>query len=478
MLAGRINADQAELTAVTTEVLGLFEASLGWGCGWSTPARRLADEWKLTLPEARRLVEVADVLPELPALADAFGAGELPLTVTASIAAVATPATEALLVDQSRQQTAPQMVRTCHAVKRVLRPRAEPEDRPEDFLEFTAHDSGTGVRGFLTPARAELVQKLVEQRRHELRRSSQRSVSNVEAFLSLLEAGPSLPADRFLAILTVDVDAFSHWRHHHLPTVTDPSTTAADPTDPAAPRRLPDRLGVPNGIGVLNGPPLTDDELDAIHGEINAVWMVTRGGHPLWISSSSRTAPPWMRPAIRFAQPECQVQGCGQVGVLEAHHSVPFRHKPETRFDELVHLCPFHHRALHASGASIDFTPDRSAIVLFGADGRPVVFAHRPTPPDRTPSQRLDRAERGPTQLDHGPLTAHAIQTVIDVLAATERRVTRPTPGGAASGGAGVVDTDPIEPAASGRRPGSAGLPTIAADPAASHRGGCDPPRP
>ncbi len=388
-LVGRINADQAELASNTTELLGLFQASQGWGWGWRTPAHRLACQLKLTGAEARRLVAVADRLPDLPELSAAFEHGEVSMPVAAALADVATPETEADLVEQSRHATADAMVGVVSTFKRGQRAAGEAPERTES-LSLRPKADGFEVRGFLNATNGELVSKLLEQRRQELFEQSGKTATSAAALLSLLELGPRPPTDRFLAVLQIDVDVFRAWQERRSSGVH----TCADRDDQAKPADG-DVDPMPTGVSIQHGPPVTEAELDAIHGELSALWMVTRDGHPLWVSSKARVAPPWMRRAMAVEQRCCGAAGCDRAGVLEAHHSVPFTKKPETLFSDMVFLCPFHHRALHAAGATVEFSDDRSEIVIRDHRGRIMALTGVPIPPEISPKDRSEWSGRG-----------------------------------------------------------------------------------
>ncbi|MEZ5377716.1 MAG: DUF222 domain-containing protein [Acidimicrobiales bacterium] len=372
-LVGRINADQAALCANTTELLGLFQADQGWGWGWRSPAHRLACQLKLTGAEARRLVATADVLPDLPELSAAFEHGEVSMPIAAALAEIATPETEATLVEQARYGTADTIVKMVSTYKRL---EAEDGDRParKESLSLQARADGYEVRWFLPSLSGASLEKMLQQRRSEMRAETGQSASNADALWSLLDAGPRPAAERFLAVIQIDLEVFRAHRERRLAGIEDDGTT---------------------GVSVLHGPPVSDDELEAMHGELSTCWLVSRDGHPLWISSRQRSAPPWMRTAMAVEQPCCAAEGCGRSGVLEAHHSVPFTTKPETLFDEQVFLCPFHHRALHAAGASVEFGADRKQIVIRDHRGRVMTLTGVPTPPDVSPCERPPWQGRG-----------------------------------------------------------------------------------
>ncbi len=423
-LVGRINADQAALAANTTELLGLFQAGQGWGWGWRTPAHRLACQLKLTGAEARRLVTAADVLPDLPQLAEAFGHGEVSLPVVAALAQVATADTEAELVEQSRHATADAMLGLVSTFKRLDAEAGDRPPRPES-LSLRARADGYEIRGFLDSVNGAVLEKRLAQRRNELFDQTGTAATSADALLSLLEVGPRPVSPQFLAVLQIDVEVFRAWQEtRHRPSGCPTCGTSSDVAGNGQASTGGHGPGSdsPTGVSVLHGPPVTEAELDAIHQELSACWLVSRNGHPLWISSKQRTAPPWMRTAMTVEQPCCAAAGCGRAGVLEAHHSVPFTTKPETLFDEQVFLCRFHHRALHAQGASIEFTADRAGLIIRDHRGRVMTLTGVPTRPDTPASERPEWVGRGAWTAGMGSYDAYGLDVMIAHLQSGSRR--------------------------------------------------------
>ncbi len=285
-LVGRINADQAALAANTTELLGLFQAGQGWGWGWRTPAHRLACQLKLTGAEARRLVTAADVLPDLPQLAEAFGHGEVSLPVVAALAQVATADTEAELVEQSRHATADAMLGLVSTFKRLDAEAGDRPPRPES-LSLRARADGYEIRGFLDSVNGAVLEKRLAQRRNELFDQTGTAATSADALLSLLEVGPRPVSPQFLAVLQIDVEVFRAWQEtRHRPSGCPTCGTSSDVAGNGQASTGGHGPGSdsPTGVSVLHGPPVTEAELDAIHQELSVCWLVSRNGHPLWIS--------------------------------------------------------------------------------------------------------------------------------------------------------------------------------------------------
>jgi len=74
---------------------------------------------------------------------------------------------------------------------------------------------------------------------------------------------------------------------------------------------------------------------------------------------------------LRMRHQTCQYPGCDHAGRFDAHHVVERRHHGKTRLKNLVRLCAFHHRLVHALGLLLTLHPDRRLEVRFPA-GNPV----------------------------------------------------------------------------------------------------------
>ena len=452
-LVGRINADQAALVTKTAELMSLWNAGADLGWGYRSIEHRLANELKLTRREATLLSIAAEHLPVLPELMTAFAHGEVPLTVAAPVAEIACPATDAALTEQTRYATAAATLKMVAARKKLVRDQqGEPEEKQESF-RVSPRGDGYEVRGNLSATNGAVFAKLLAQRRQELFQQTGEKATTAEALMSLLELGPGLPADRFLAVLQIDVEVFRAWQEtRDTARGCDQPEPAGTPNDPA-----------PTGVTILNGPPVTEAELDTIHGEISARWVVTRNGHPLWISSKQRTAPAWMRTAMDLEQHDCQVLGCDREGFLEAHHSIPFTDKAETLYEEQVYFCPFHHDALHAAGATAEFTTDRK-IIIRDADGNPVSFTGCPIPPSESPDQRERWTGRG---TNTGGQDHYDRRSLDNILGYLHDNTPRPDPGPEPDdGGEGATGDCSSRPHTGSGRSGSHTPATSAATPA------------
>jgi hypothetical protein len=109
-----------------------------------------------------------------------------------------------------------------------------------------------------------------------------------------------------------------------------------------------------NGASVLeDGPALAPETAERVACDASIVELVERDGVPLSVGRKTRTIPSAIRRALQARDRRCCFPGCENRRFLHAHHIRHWAHGGETRLDNLVLLCPRHHRFVHEAGYSI-----------------------------------------------------------------------------------------------------------------------------
>lgn len=90
-------------------------------------------------------------------------------------------------------------------------------------------------------------------------------------------------------------------------------------------------------------------------------------GTPLSVGRRARTIPVGMRRALSARDRGCRFPGCLHTRYLDGHHVKHWAHGGETRLDNLLELCSFHHRLVHEGGYSVK--PCDSGFEFFRSDG-------------------------------------------------------------------------------------------------------------
>lgn len=111
-------------------------------------------------------------------------------------------------------------------------------------------------------------------------------------------------------------------------------------------------------------------------------------GHTVGIGRVSRSIPPWLRRKILDRDGGCVFPGCERLRWVHIHHKKHWAHGGPTDLDNLVTLCPFHHRLIHDEGWSLNGNPN-VAITWIRPDGSEFT----PKSPVWSPSTRRKRAE-------------------------------------------------------------------------------------
>ncbi|MEQ8803728.1 MAG: DUF222 domain-containing protein [Haliea sp.] len=91
-------------------------------------------------------------------------------------------------------------------------------------------------------------------------------------------------------------------------------------------------------------------------------------GKVLNVGRKSRIVPERIRRALRERDGVCQYPGCQESEYVDAHHIRHWAEGGETRLDNLVTLCRFHHRQLHRGCFDIRLN-GTSAEILVPDDG-------------------------------------------------------------------------------------------------------------
>ncbi len=148
------------------------------------------------------------------------------------------------------------------------------------------------------------------------------------------------------------------------------------------------------------------------------------GNHPVDHATHGRVVPTRLRRALRRRDIGCCFPGCGRHGRLHAHHIVHWADHGPTILTNLVLLCPYHHRLVHAGGYTVATGHQDSPHLLGLAFRRPdatlVPFLAPPLP------------EPGVLPPSIGTVTPHAFDpldlhaTVGDLCSQVEHRSPKP----------------------------------------------------
>ena len=143
-------------------------------------------------------------------------------------------------------------------------------------------------------------------------------------------------------------------------------------------------VDVDKQVGALHlGPLLTDAERRYLTCDATCEVWFERSGHPIGAGRSTRTVNRRLRRALEHRDRCCVVPGCGATRGLHAHHLQHWENGGLTELDNLVLVCPYHHRLHHAGG--ITLTGPAHQLVVTDADGHTLTNASLARPPTQPP---------------------------------------------------------------------------------------------
>ena len=104
------------------------------------------------------------------------------------------------------------------------------------------------------------------------------------------------------------------------------------------------------------------------------------------VGRKTRTIPPALRRALEAGDRGCRFPGCG-LRFTDAHHVRHWADGGETKLENLVLLCRFHHRLVHEEGYTVHFPRGDRPYFL---DPRMRLLSDVPPPPPRLPPEPVE----------------------------------------------------------------------------------------
>ena len=346
-------------------------------CG-ATGARSIAAlvAWKTgTSPaNATTIATVASRLEEFPRCAEAMREGRLSLDQVGVIAARAGQGSDEHYAELAASATVTQL-RT--AVKLEPRPdpesepgsRSEPEPRPEPPRSITKTDNveSTTWRITLPHGEAATFDSAVQSHHDALIAHWKRDHGTGDAD-GASDQAPPLPntVDAFISLIEAGWDTDVARRPH------GQRTTVIV------------HLDVEARLAALHlGPLLSEHERRYLLCDATCEVWFERDGQGIGSGRETRLINRRLRRALEYRDRCCVVPGCGATRGLHAHHIRHWEDGGPTELDNLVLVCPYHHR-LHHRGV-ITITGTARHLVVTDSIGRPLRAGSLARPPTTLP---------------------------------------------------------------------------------------------
>jgi hypothetical protein len=374
-LTGQRNAIDARIVDIVAEIDG----DRLWG---NTGCRSVAAlvAWKTgTSPtNAQTIAAVAHRLPEFPRCADAMREGRLSLDQVGVIAQRAGHGSDAHYAELARHASVTQL-RT--AVKLEPRPEPEPPSDPDADAEpdtareplpepprsisKTGDEASTTWRITLPHADAATFDSALSSHHDALVADWKR---DHDTGTGESPNRPPLPntVDAFMALIEAGWDTEVARRPH------GQRTTVVM------------HLDVADRIAALHlGPLLPDADRQYLTCDATCEVWFHRDGQPIGSGRETRLINRRLRRALEHRDRTCVVPGCGATRGLHAHHIRHWEDGGATELDNLVLVCPYHHRAHHRGVITI--TGPAHQLVVTDSDGRTLSHGSLARPPTTPP---------------------------------------------------------------------------------------------
>jgi hypothetical protein len=358
-IADEIATLGAHLDAATHRLLTCirtFDEEGGWGCqGAMSCAHWLSWRIGLDLGAAREKVRVARALGKLPHLDDALRRGVVSYAKVRAMTRIATPETEAKLLDMALHATGAQLERIVRGVRHVRQENAGDAGAPEASARFvraqpTTHGT-VRLEAELLPDEAALVLLALENARHALRARaapprSDATATSREPLPGRDPAGLAQPT-RADALVAVAESFLAHG---------EAAGTGGDRTQLFV--HLARSALAPDGVlaGTLDdGTHVSAETFRRLACDSGLVPVaLDETGAPLDVGRRTRSIPPAIRRALWLRDKGCRFPGCRNTLYVHGHHIQSWLHGGETKLQNLVLLCAAHHRSVHEDGWQID----------------------------------------------------------------------------------------------------------------------------
>jgi hypothetical protein len=303
-------------------------------------------------------MRVAHRLKELPLVREAFSRGELSYCKVRALARVATPATEAGLLEIARHATGAQLEKLVRGYAGALSATLGAAQRAIEgrYLRWNWEDDGSLRLEARLPADdgAVVLNALAEAERsdrempEEPMLASPAGARRADALVELAKLSSAAGTGSGGANgceLTVHVDA---------------ETLAADE--------------VKERCHLADGPTLSPETVRRLGCDAGVVRIVEQDGRPLTVGRRTRTISPALRRALRSRDAGCRFPGCSHERFMHAHHIRHWAKGGPTTLENLVQLCSYHHRLVHEGGFRVE-PSGRGAVRFRRPDGRVVAPA-------------------------------------------------------------------------------------------------------
>ena len=402
-------------------LLGDFDARRGWA-SWEMGSCAQWLSWKCQLSSgtAREHVRVARALRELPVIRARFAAGRLSYAKVRALTRIATPGTEAGLAELAGPMTANQLERFARAHRQVTQ-ADDAGARVRRRLTWRVEEDGSLSGTFrLPPLAGAVLLTALRAACADLAGDPRGDVSAETPAAAATPAADTPPAgqpaagapavrtssdladglvavaESFLAGKVAgadDAEVYQVVVHSGTDVLAGPAAPGTAPgvsaETPAAPARVPGDPADPARCHVEDGPAISVSTAQMLACTAALSWM-THGDAGAVLALGRRRRRP--SSAIRRAARErdgcrCRFPGCESRRV-DLHHIQHWINGGRTDLDNLISLCPYHHKLVHDRGYLIAAPPGGGTFTFYHPDGTPLPAC----PPLPEPDGPIDQA--------------------------------------------------------------------------------------